>query len=243
MIVVWGKKHQRTPRGSAIRFCPICRDVHACRVLRVAMHHHVYMVSLPGGRPLADEAICDGCSCRFAGQPGTFEGRTAPSEQDQQRQEIETRVPARVSREERSALIVEPLYALEYDFRYRLERGSHESVIAVLVVLFMPILGVFAYFWFEWLGNRPFAPSQDLVIALLSTLALVVVGVPMVWLITTARRRVARQLLPKLLDSLRVLRPTLEEIEHAIADLQKRGLGLARAISPRSLRPATEAKM
>lgn len=234
MLIIWGKKLVRKKRGYAGEFCVVCREVREFRVTEKRMVPHLYYIPAGKSEFVIGEFHCRTCGATYAVDEAVvrraeklaspdLSGMAARTsmrgpENLQARLELESRVrSARVTFDERAALLQEPFLALEYLAIERRKSGRFESLAAsvgaVAVIAFMP-MALTLYSLLTERQPEAWVMPTFLISAPLFVLALG--GAVFLWRrqgqLTNkvyVHKHIARSLAP--------LRPTTEELRHAIA--------------------------
>jgi len=64
-VFVWGTKVTRSQRGWVADFCPLCRGLRPCRLLKVGLANHIWYLPLGSGRFVGNEIACGVCDSVF----------------------------------------------------------------------------------------------------------------------------------------------------------------------------------
>lgn len=240
-VVVWGKKVVRSGLGFVADFCPICRDVRVCRVSRVGVAEHLYFIALDAGQLSHFALECLTCGAPQSADPSrySFLAPSASATDDVAglaaatfpnlrvvhgaRLDLEARLRAGepVPKEARRALLTEPFGLLESVVRQR-DKTSFDvfSGTGCLTTIFLPIVvGIAAC-------NRTTSAGSIalglFVFGTLFTLVQIALG---------HRRFVRRAVLPALVQALRPLRPTSNELEACLGTCRARNWEIGKGLS------------
>lgn len=148
MFIIWGETVVRRKQGYTLRFCPICRDVRAVKIVEVAKKQHIYYVPLGKRAPVLTEMTCTDCDSIFAedlyrgtrsDEPATNPrvalAQLFPAEADPIKARIkehERVMSASATADERMAAASEPYFALAYEFEVAAQSGSEASISALI---------------------------------------------------------------------------------------------------------------
>jgi HAMP domain-containing protein len=208
----------------------------------VTERRHLYYVSVGTGKPVQDEAMCAACSCELPGRVGEFETTEASCDAFDERREREDRARSgQMSIEERAVMLTEPFAALEYTYCKQVDRARSTSVIATLTVLSAAACIVCASLWFMWVGGTPSERDRLFPYAIAVTgLVVVLVSATLWYNFTNNRRESLKHELPLAVASVRVLKPTIPELEATLASLKAMRYQIVQGVTINDLRALLE---
>lgn len=259
MFIVWGTKRVQKKLGYVADFCPLCRGAQAFRLTRISMAGHVYGVSLSSGKLAGFERQCLGCKIvleadheHYADIAKTYPLERVPessqvsqlarqsnpglAERHARRMELEQEirrgnVPADPAL--RKFLIKEPFLLLAPN----VERAFAETMIdlPLLLTLVGAIAVPIGLFWLldsVLVGDaKELIPVFMAVAGLLALIAVVVQGY------LVKNRHLRRHFYPKLVRTLKPLRPQPAELASVIGEIRQLGYTLGKRTKPAQLEP------
>lgn len=252
MLIVAGTREARKKLGRVGDYCFVCRNVTAFRATRVSKVSHLYYIPLGAGKKVGTELVCESCrtvylsGAEFADaakdaalDPIALAERTNPALFDdlESRMAIEAKAAeGALDPEERRALIVEGLLALDHHGA-RAAGSSGASGTWVGAVAFLGALVLVSVTIAVWHDPSVGWVAKGAIVA--GAAGLLALGTHN---ILTVRRRIARrELYPRLVRSLALVRPTRAEIAVALADLKQGKSAMARRVRADDLAEALAA--
>jgi hypothetical protein len=248
MLIHFGTKLVRKWRGRRADFCTLCRDFRPHRVLEVRTVFHVNFIPLPLGRRQGYERACESCGLARL-TPGavnphavtrdrradleTLLSETNPdaASLSANRLAYESRVRSgALTAQERRAAILEPFLSADTLLQGR-SKEMHIDFISGLALLatvaaFAVAIALAAIFFrpgYEFLSQGAFATACAIG---LGAVALLLTDVP---------RYARRAVLPHIVQALRPLKPSREEIEETIQTLKARRVRLGKNLKTVSI--------
>lgn len=82
MLIVWGTKVNREPRGTVADHCSVCATVSRFDVTDIYEVSHLYFIPLGRGTRVACTQICLRCSTEFSCEPDSYDAYLAPASAD-----------------------------------------------------------------------------------------------------------------------------------------------------------------
>lgn len=231
------KKIDRKRRESVAHFCQICRDLRSCDLVEVSQGTRMMFMSVGTPTHILDELVCPECKSVFMAKATQLRGRSADDPFLRQRMEMEQLARSgKLPVETRAVLLIEPFYALDY--AHRMERAKGGELIGALLILMSTIAVMCALI--GWASMRPDQPDELYIAVGASVAAIVLVGVT-VWRVRSQRYKLwVKPFVDRCARSLRVLRPTVLEIEQTVQELRRRNMALGKVIRVEDLRSEIE---
>jgi hypothetical protein len=247
MIIPIGRTNADRPLGRAADFCPFCRGVRPFRIFRVENFRHVFYVAYGSRDEVGLSKVCETCSLRSAAKLETYAAISTDYEADLEgliaetnpeirrnwasRLLLEDRIKARkLTPGERAGLLREPFEMASAVLARRDEEARLDppSTFGCLGTFFLPVacLLLLPYFW------KSTRDSMELVVMVVGGSCAVFTFLAIV---TDARRHARRAVLPRLVDSLRPLDPSVEEIELILQSLRQARSPLAEVVTAREV--------
>jgi len=247
MFIIWGTKRVERNQGVVADFCPICREIRSFQLKRVGMASHVYYLSFGEGKLEGFEIRCETCGVRLGVEPtryvATSKGSpvnlealardTFPRLREVYANRLELEAKLRRSRsalsaEERQDFLIEPFALLNPLVEARqansteMDKPSSLGCLGTLLVAGGVFSGSMA------LKGR----AQDRM--LLAALILFAVGTvyTFVQMHLGPKRFVRAKILPSLVQSLRPLEPTREELTACIERCKTLGMRIGKTAKP-----------
>lgn len=231
-LIIHGKTFVREHKGTSAGFCPVCRSIRHFSVSRVGYTDHLYGIPVGRGKHVADELTCVQCNAVYGGAPDSIRllaGDSTTAEADLKslgaasgpiaRMELEGRAQNRaISAEERTALLAEPFWALQYWHDVLVRRGPTDPFSISLTLLTVAsiagtLLGAIADV------NNPMSSGHDWVVRC-GIAAMVLAPACIIRLVLRMRSGSIQPLIRPLAASLAPLKPTPAEIEGVLEQLR-----------------------
>jgi hypothetical protein len=247
MYIPFGRTTTHRLLGRAADFCPFCRGFRPFRIVEVESIRFVYLIQLGGRQIVGRSKICESCALL---SPAPLEGYRALSVDPDadldaliaetnpeirrnwaSRLMLEERIAARkLTSGERSGLLLEPFTMAAEVLERRDQEGRLDvpSGLGCLGTVLLPV-ACMTLLPLVWSGSDD-AIEIVAVVAGGSCLVFAVLA-----LTTDARRHARRAILPRLIDSLRPLDPSAEEIEQILESHRADRSPLADVISARDV--------
>jgi hypothetical protein len=246
MLIIHGEKFAFRNTGRVAEFCVFCREVRACRVVRIGITSHVYYLSFSKGRLVGHKLRCESCRgwwmVDLAHYPGISEDRTADLAQliaqthpqvetcCAPRLELERRVRRRqpLTTEIRNAMLEVPFRLLNLDF----EQSGHATRFdrwttgALILAAASMVVGTLVMWLAVGDGNREFLGAKF--VGASSVAFVLFLGA----LATGLRRYIRRHTIPPLGRALKPLEPTSSEIAEVLTRLRVQGLTIGSKLRP-----------
>lgn len=231
MLIVWGKKKTVRRLGYVAEFCPVCREITPCRLVRIGLTGHLYYISFLKGKLVGHLAQCCVCGYEQAAEPGNYHSQarspklplpqliqeTFPSIHGSRARELAREKHLRsggLTTEEREDAILEGMKL----FRDQVEKLPKATTITwpaglamVLTILAMVGAGQLEE-KLRWDEKYPDLDMGNVYLGLLAVGA-VVTGTLM---ILGKTRYVRRKVVPVMARCLRPLHPTREELQYCL---------------------------
>jgi len=246
-MIVWGTYIKRKYVGWVADFCPLCRRVRPFRLQRIGAAGHIWYISLGSGRFLVNEIECSACKTLHGTDGSRY---TAVSDELQEVEELvrktlpasDGRVQALVAREERVA--GEQLAAQEREalIREAIAHGAGQIERLIRERRYPPNARLVGWITFGLFVLIVVFASRlpETAGAILSLLFLAGIFTCFYFMVTRVRSHVRGIVEPAVARGLAPLKPTVEEIRDAIADVRKLGSDGAKKLKPQRLRDAIE---
>ncbi len=247
MIIPIGRISSDRLLGRVADFCPFCRGVRPFRIFRIESYQHV--LYLPAGPRLdvGRSKVCETCRLRSAADPTNYSAVSTDDDANLEqliaetnpefrrnwasRLLLEERIKARrLSPGERAGLLREPfLMAAEVLARRndeaRLDQPTKFGCLGTFLLPVACMLGL----PLVWNSTRP-EREKVAVVAGGACLAFTFLAV-----VTDARRHARRAVVPRLVESLRPLDPSSEEVELILGSLREDRSPLAEVVTAREV--------
>jgi hypothetical protein len=234
VFLIWGEQNTEKKLGYVAEYCATCRDVRAVKVLRVGRTSHLFYVPLGPGRLLGYDGVCRRCELRFGVEITDYPA----FEQDKNADLIElvrktnpkllAGNDAALAAWRRMSAVREPFLRYNQNLLQRYLAGARYDLPAVLALA----ISLAVPFAFVYLGDRLLPKSADAWIGF-GFIAIFISG--LAWANRLARAEPQRffrgKLEDPLLDDLRKLSPTREELLACLAALREYEYPIADAIS------------
>ncbi len=254
MYIPWGPKTARRPLGRVADFCPICRDFRPFRLAQVETSRSIYYLPYGPRIFVGFSRTCEECGMEARADLSTYRARLADPGADlgtliaetnpdvrrnwAARLILEDRVRSRkLGAGERVTLLREPFDWADEAVKRHNEEGmlDRPTGLGCLLTFLAPA---------ACLGLLPLAwngPAESIEVATLALGALCL-AFTFLAIVTDGRRYYRRAILPRLVDAIRPIDPSLEEIEAIFESLRSaRGplaeVGSAREVHHRLLDP------
>jgi hypothetical protein len=231
VFIVWGRKITRKRFGYVVDFCPICRTLQTFDLQAVHSSGHVYYVTFGGGPLLGYERKCADCGAVYKAESTAYASiakqrlpldelkrQTLPtlSPATQSRLDLEERIRsgrAQLAPTQRYNLIREPFLLLSSKVEQRFA-STHIDVPTGLALSGAVVL----MFAGGWLDRQFFADSAGTGLLIAAGIGAALI----VWqFVESGSRYMRREIVPALAKALDPLRPTPDEIERVLGDLQQ----------------------
>lgn len=249
-MIVLGTTRKRRQLGHVAEFCAICRDFRPVTVTRLSEVAHLYYIPLGRGRTVLHELKCRTCGTVTAAERASYAGfvkeppadiadlaeATNPDimETYESRLNLEDRLEkGRVTRAERLSLIAEPLTALEFMVKQKAS-GSIPTAAGVAIIAALALGTCAAVAW----GSGRGAQSVAVTFSVLTACA---AGVAVVSFRNGHGRWIRRWAIPRVVQALRSIRPSREELAEVFAGLRAARLTVGRRLRPDEVWNALEA--
>lgn len=231
-MIVWGKYSLTKYLGYVADFCPICRDIRNCRLLQMALINHIYFIPIGRKEIVAYRGICQECGYAINTDLNKYQAvvksstneipklsrETFPNltEYYADRLELEKQLKrdggAFMPREERINLILEPFLLMERDVGENLLGETKFENLGIKSYISLGLAITFLLFACIFI-------NLTIIFFLLS------LGAFIYWLyqvFTYKSRWVEAKIYPKLVRSLKVIRPSKEELSECLKRLSPR---------------------
>ena len=242
MYIVWGTKLVRSKLGRRADFCPLCRDVAATRVIRVATVPHVNYIPMGRKKDVGIEETCEGCGLMRSTETGPDGPRPEVSRDrhadleslifatypdvradNAERLAYEARLrDGRLEPGERKSALLESFTLAGHRFEAEASRSHIDgaSVLLAAVAVITGLVGV--------ISHAENQPGAGVWVPVFLTIAAVTFVASMGRIMTTPRRRARKVVLPVLARAIRPLAPTPEDVGEALEAIKARGLKLGK---------------
>ena len=247
MIIPIGRTSADRPLGRAADFCPLCRGIRPFRIFRVENYRHVFFVAYGTRDQVGLSKVCETCALRSATRAESYETVSTDPDADLEtliartnpqirrtwasRLLLEDRIKARkLTPGERAGLLREPFEMASAVLARRDEEGRLDppSTLGCLGTFLLPVacLLILPFFW------KSTRDSMELVVVIVAGCCL---AFTFLAIVTDARRHARRAVVPRLVDSLRPLDPSVEEIDLILTSLRQARSPLAEVVNAREL--------
>jgi hypothetical protein len=247
MIIYLGRTTVDRPLGRAADFCAFCRGVRPFRIHRVESVQSFYLFRFGSGIDVGRSKVCETCNLRSAVSPSGYQAISTDQDADladlvaetnpqidrnfASRLLLEERIKARkLTSGERAGLLREPFEMAAEVLARRNEEARLDlpSAFGCLGTFLLPVACLLLLPFF-WTGTKK----------LLETVVVVVGASCLVFtflaIVTDARRHARRAVLPRLVESLRPLDPSVEEVEEIFESLRQARSPLAEVVNAREV--------
>jgi hypothetical protein len=254
----WEAVRDERKLGYVAEFCPVCREIRACRLFRVGEKFSAE--PLNGAPRIANVVRCQHCPFTTPVDALTYASMAKTPSSDieqliqQTNPQIRTKLAgslalaeslkqpdAQVSSGLRQSLLLEPFQhlagPLEVMFRRnkKLDRPTISSGLVTIVLTFLLVGGCTAF---------SHGPRDDDKWFLAVALAAVIGGLfTLVQHALGAKRRVRTEFIPALANALRPLKPTREELATCVSTVRADGWRLGKEVQPDQLWSAVEDRL
>lgn len=247
MYIPFGRMTVHRTLGRAADFCPFCRGFRPFRVLRVESIRHLYMLPLGGRMDAGRSKVCESCGLLSPAPSGGYRSLSLDPDADLEaliaetnpeirrnwasRLLLEERIAARkLTPGERTGLLREPFeMAAEVLARRDLEgKLDVPSSLGCLGTALLPV----ACMTLLPLAWKASGDSIETVAVIAGGCSLVIAGLA---ILTDARRHARKEILPRLIGSLRPLDPSADEIETLFESYRRERSPLADVIYPKDV--------
>jgi hypothetical protein len=247
MIIPIGRTNTDRPIGRAADFCPFCRGVRPFRIFHVENVHHVLYVRYGRREQVGCSKVCESCSLRSAARPDDYAALSTDATADldaliaqtnpqiqrnfASRLILEDRIKARkLTPGERAGLLREPFEMAAQVLARRDEEAKLDppSTFGCLGTFLLPALGLLIL-PLVWNSTKD---SMELAILAMGGCC---AAFTFLAIITDARRHARRAVLPRLVDSLRPLDPSVEEIDLILQSLRQDRSPLAEVLNAKEV--------
>lgn len=231
-FIYWGTKRKDTRMGYVADFCPICRNVQTFVLNRVGMAGHLYGVSIGGGKTVGFLRVCETCHATLPADPSQYENAAVKKGEDtaslarstfpnfaivnRERLALEERIPERAASlpsGTRLALIKEAFLLTAFHKANAVPMTGTRPALALLAAFVLPI--------FVAMVTDSIIPGISTITAIATfMICLVYAFWSGVMELMEQGRRAARALLVRALGP---LRPTRDELQNVLNDLEVRG--------------------
>jgi hypothetical protein len=247
MIIYFGRTSVDRPLGRAADFCAFCRGVRAFRIYQVESVRSIYFFRLGGGIDVGQSKVCESCKLRSAVSPQGYRTLSTDPDVDLEaliaetnpeirrnfasRLLLEERIKARkLTPGERAGLLREP-FEMAAEVLARRDEESRLDLPSAFGCLGTFLLPVACLLLLPLLWKT----TKDT----LETVVVVVAGCLLVFtflaIVTDARRHAKRAVLPRLVEALRPLDPSVEEVELIFESLRQARSPLAEVVTAREV--------
>lgn len=245
MLIIWGTKVHRKPRGYVAEVCPNCIGVREVKIDTVSRVSHVYYIPLGDGTVVGHIGTCSSCRGEFGINPDVYPfyaqgpglpmnelveltGRAGLEELAAEAAQFVHRVnTGQLSVQDRVEMIARAITSNPEDWKR--SKDLHIDPLSGMLLLFTFASVIWTLI--EFANNR--SPTPKCWIAL--TVAIVVVA-SMVWSFATANRRYVRSKMePRVGMELTTIKPSAIEINDACQLAIRSGLRIAQHIEPQRL--------
>jgi hypothetical protein len=231
VFIIWGRKITRKRLGYVVDHCPICRTLQTFELQTVHSSGHVYYITFGGGPLLGYERKCTDCSTAYKAESTAYASiakqrspfdelkrQTLPtiSPATQGRLDLEERIRggrAQLTPLQRYNLIREPFLLLspKVERRFANIHIDARTGLAMIGAVALMFVG-------DWVARQFFADSSGTVLLIAASIGAALI----VWqFVESGSRFMQREIVPALAKSLNALRPTPDEIERVLGELQQ----------------------
>jgi hypothetical protein len=247
MYIPFGRTITHQTLGRAADFCPLCRGFQPFRILQVDSIRHFYALQLGGRTSIGQSKVCESCGLLSTAHPEIYQGLSHDFDADLEaliaetnpeirrnwasRLILEDRIKARkLTPGERATLLREPFEMASEVLARRNTEGKLDlpSNLGCLGSFVLPVacLAILPMVW-KTSGES------------IETVAVIVGGCCLAFtflaIVTDARRHARRAVVPRLVQSLRPLDPSAEEVDQILESLRQAKSPLAEVLHPRDL--------
>lgn len=262
-----GRRLTTKKMGLVAEFCPVCRRITSFAIDRIGVASTIFLIHFGSGRQIGHLGTCQECGCsremdilhypvlekRPAVTIEALAKTTSPAiaETYKERLELEKQIcmnPRKIAPGTRRELLLEPFKYLSADTEkhcHALLNADQHSNLAFLCTLlwpfvfFLSIAGINSLFKIDIARH----PSYDKILGpALGLLLLAGIILTLVLMFLSSGRYINKVIMPSLIRALTPLRPSLEELQEALATFKNAGLIIGRKISARKLHAAIEDK-
>jgi len=247
MYIPFGRMTHHRTLGRVADFCPFCRGLRPFRILQVDSIRYFYMLPLGGRISIGQSKVCESCDLLSPSQVENYSTLSIDPDADLDALIVETNPNIRrnwasrllleerianrkITPGERAGLLREPFEMAAQVLARRDQEGKLDipsglgclstALVPIACMLFLPMV---------W------KTSGDSI----ETVAVVAGGCCLAFavlaIVTDARRHARRAIVPRLVQSLRPLDPSVEEIEMILDSFRQARAPLAEVVHPRDL--------
>ncbi len=248
MLLIWGNKRVVSKVGYIADFCPICRMITPFQVNRIGLASHLYYIPFGQGKLIAHTEQCQKCGTVMKIAPenyATIEKRSGLSLDNliqttfpnihtvyAQRLELEEKIKYRTaffSPEEREALLMEPFGLLGQQAQVRLTGDIPLDWNVGIGCLGTCVLATLLAIGTMTIWKTPSAYDR----ALIAIGIVVAIGISYtsVQVFLSPRRFIQRSIVPRLVQALKPLGPTKDELAVCIDKLKAKGFKIGKVIN------------
>jgi hypothetical protein len=231
VFIVWGRKITRKRFGYVVDFCPICRSLETFELQAVHSSGHVYYITLGGGPLVGYERKCADCGAAYRAESTAYatvakqrlpfdelKRQTLPtlSPATQGRLDLEERIRsgrAQLAPPQRYNLIREPFLLLSPKVERRFASTHIDAPTGLALIGAVALM-----FAGGWIDRQFFADSAGTGLLIAAGIGAALI----VWqFVESGSRYMRREIVPVLAKALDPLRPTPDEIERVLGELQQ----------------------
>ena len=243
-MIVHGTKLRERKLGWVAEFCPICRTVRACQLIRVGLVSHIYFVGFGDGKLVGFQVECSECKTRIGtqetrhhsierknlGDLATLVAATFPNLPEILGERLATEKqlredPSTITAELRRKLIAEPFSILnpEVESRQQQTQFDKPAAFGCLGTAVVTAAGIFGF---------TYVPKRWDDLAGYALLSLVGIGIiyTIVQLALVNRRHYRELTLPRLVRALQPIKPNAGELEAAILHCREMGMKIGKQV-------------
>jgi hypothetical protein len=238
-FLIWGTKATTSKLGYAADVCPICREVRALRLSRRGMVDHVFYIPLGKPRNSAVVADCPWCEVRFTVDPSGYKeiekngdlalpllvAKTNPGLAG-----FSWSASAGPDEKPRRETIRDHFLRIDKALEGRPEKADRVTQLSQLAIFVAPLA------WGFSVAALPIAePLRSTLIGVSLLIFFLAFAVSSVLKRSEPKRFYRSRLQPLLVEALKPLRPTVEELDSCLAELRKNKFRVGKLIKPRAL--------
>jgi hypothetical protein len=247
LLLHWRKKNVETPVGFVADFCPICRDIRSFRLMRMGIAMSFVEIPLGQGKEVGHYIECTECKVPFWAEEQKYSFVAEANQPDidllvettnlplrfayANRLELEGELrkrTARLSRDIRTSLLMEPLIALSLmvEKRFadsgRIDAQSSFGCLGTVVV----VAGALFY------STRLRGPAQDRALVVMGILLAIGVGYNLLQLHDAPGRFVKTEVARTAARALKPLGPSRTELEDCLKKCRQMDLRIGKVLKP-----------
>jgi hypothetical protein len=231
------RKTKKTPRGFTYDFCSVCRDIKEVELFKIETTTKLYFATLTESGTLF--SICRECRSTWINDSPVFE-TTLPLEKlvskadiykkYEKRLEVETRVkddPMNLSSESRKELLLEPFLVMDSMSEWIQKNPAKFDITSGLGCLFTILFIALIIFIPTYIPSFKRVFSDIAIYAIAGSIV-----TSLIIIYNGASRRIKKEIKPKIIQAIKPLRPTKDELREVKNELKAQDCKIVKKIDP-----------